>query len=1062
MRFESWARRVARLTWAVAFGASLSVPAWAQSTTARVEGQVKDESGAPVPGVTVTATNTATNSAKSVVTDAQGNYLLTPLAIGPYAIKAELTGFQTVSTRLTLQVNDVARIDLGLKLGQMSEVVEVVGAAPLIEKSASALGTVIDSAQVEDLPLNGRNFTQLATLAPGVNRGVPGGNASGASGNAETFRYGEVGGAALSVNGVREQGNAYYYDGMDNNERLVNTVVFFPSPDALQEFKVITANAPAEFGRSGGGVINLVSKSGTNQLTGGVYWFNRPRDLAATPSFSPTKPEYSYDDFGATLGGPLVKDKTFFFLNYHGGRSKIPVEAGNYVTVPTAKMRNGDFSELLDPGFTSLGRPIIIYDPVTGQPFPGNVIPGNRIDPVGRNYLNAFPLPTRGDRYTQNYLTNRLRDTQIDDFDVRLDHNLSSNDSLFARFSYTNSERFDPGRIPGYQAGFGSGTAEAEAYGGVLGYTKVFSPSVINELRLGYNHLRYGFLPVGYGTNQNAALGIPGPGGITGDNGISLIGGGNGNWIEYLGDFGQFIVTQKTFQLTDSLTWIKGRHNLKLGGTLLLADLTAERSQIGKGFYFYPDGTSFEAGRTGFEVSEMLMGRTSFTATGVPDYSPTTTRAWENSLFVQDDFRVNSKLTLNLGLRWDVFTPYYEQDDKLANFDPATFSLVLPGQNGVPRSTVDTDWDNLGPRVGFAYQVDDKTVVRGSWGIFYSLDRGGIDNQLTENPPYTVTQYRFGGAGSNVRLSDPIPLPVAIDPDNPVLPDGSGIVYVPRDTETNQYQQFNLGFQRELSENTAASVFYVGTRGDNLTAVVSQAGFSGDVQGRLTNVSNVASSSYDSLQLALRRTSATSLSYLFAYTWGHALNDSPGPYPGPGGSVVPTIADDLGVDKGNADYDVRHRLTLALTYPLPWAKDNVILGGWSINSIVTLQTGNWFSVFQSGSRPNRVGDPNEGGAGNAEQWFNTDAFASNALPGDRAGRNIVEGPPLRTVDLSLFKNFKLVGRSSLELRFEGFNILNSSQFGIPNQYFGDSNFGTITQTRLNSERQFQIAARLTF
>lgn len=1062
MRFESWARRVARLTWAVAFGASLSVPAWAQSTTARVEGQVKDESGATVPGVTVTATNTATNAAKSAVTDSQGNYLLTPLAIGPYVVKAELTGFQTVSTRVTLQVNAVARIDLGLKLGQMSEVVEVTGAAPIIEKSASSIGTVIDAGQVENLPLNGRNFTQLATLAPGVNRGVPSGNASGASGNAETFRYGEVGGAALSVNGVREQGNAYYYDGMDNNERLVNSVVFFPSPDALQEFKVITANAPAEFGRSGGGVINLVSKSGSNQLSGGAYWFNRPRSLAATPAFALKKPEYSYDDFGATLGGPLVKDKTFFFLSYHGARTKIPVEAGGRVTVPTARMRTGDFSELLNPSFTGIGRAIIIYDPVTGQPFPGNIIPANRIDPVGQRYLNAFPAPTFADRYQQNYATNRLRDTQIDDFDVRLDHNLTSSDSLFARFSYSNSERFDPGRIPGYQAGFGSGTAEAKAYGGLLGYTKVFSPNVINELRLGYNHLRYGFLPVGFGANQNAALGIPGPGGITSDNGISLVGGGNGSWIEYLGDFGQFIVTQKTFQLNESLTWIKGRHNLKLGGTVLLADLTPERSQIGKGFYFYPDGTSFEAGRTGFEVSEMLMGRTSFTATGVPDYSPVTTRAWENSLFVQDDVRINPKLTLNLGLRWDVFTPYYEKDDKLANFDPATFSLVLPGQNGAPRSTVDTDWNNLGPRVGFAYQVNDKMVVRASWGLFYSLDRGGIDNQLTENPPYTVTQYRFGGAGSNVRLSDPIPLPVAIDPNNPVLPDGSGIVYVPRDSKTNQYQQFNLGLQRELTGSTAVSVFYVGTRGDNLTAVTSQAGFSGDVQGRLTTVANVASSSYDSLQLALRRSSTEGLSYLFAYTWGHALNNSPGPYPGPGGIVVPTIVDDLGVDKGNADYDVRHRLTLALTYPLPFAKDNNILGGWSVNSIVTLQTGNWFSVYQSGSRPNRVGDPNEGGQRNAEQWFNTAAFVSNATSGDRAGRNIVEGAPLRTIDLSLFKNFKLVGRTALELRFEGFNILNSSQFDIPNQYFGDANFGRITQTRLNSERQFQIAARLTF
>jgi hypothetical protein len=1070
MRTVSYAWRAARLGLVAVVLAGASLPMWAQSTTARIEGVAKDETGAALPGVSVTGTNSGTNFSKTAVTDGEGNYILTPLPIGNYVVKAELSGFQTTTTRVTLTVNQVARIDFDLKLGTQTETVEVVGAAPILDKSTSTLGTVIDSTQVENLPLNGRNFTQLATLAPGVNRGVPGGNASGSQGNAETFRYGEVGGAAISANGVREQGNAYFYDGVDNNERLVNTVVFFPSPEALQEFRVITANAPAEFGRSGGAVFNLITKSGTNAYSGSAYWFNRPRGLAATPAFAAEKPEFKRNDFGATFGGPIVKDKTFFFADYHGLRSTLPVEAGNRVTVPTARMRNGDFSELLNPAFTGLGRPIIIYDPLTGLPFPGNIIPAGRINPVGRNYLNAFPLPTDTSRYTRNYLTQRQRDTTLDDFDVRLDHNFTTSDQLFLRFSFSNTDRFDPGRIPGYQAGFGSGTAFAKAYGGALGYTKVFSPTVINELRVGYNRLRYGFLPVGYGSDQNSAIGIGGPGGINTASGISLVGGGDGTWIEYLGDFGQFIVTQKVYQIGDSLTWIEGRHNFKFGGTLLMADLTSERTQVGKGFYFYPDQTTPSPGRTGFEVSEMLIGTTAFTSTGQPGFVPFNTRSFENSLFVQDDWRVSDRLTLNLGLRWDVFTPYYEKDDRLANFIP-TFGangqitggqLVLAGQGDTPRSTVDTDWNNFGPRVGFAYQLDDKTVLRGGWGLFYSLDRGGIDNQLTENPPFTVTQYRFGGPAATVRLSDPIPLPDPVDPANPVLPDGSGVVYIPRDTKTNQYHQFNVTAQRQLDTQTAVSVGYVGTRGDNLTARTSSAGFSGSVQGRLTTLTNIASSSYDSLQVALRRTSATGLSYLASYTWGHALNDSPGPFPGPGGFLVPTIQNDLGVDKGNADYDIRHRFTLAATWPLPFAKDDAVLGGWSINTIVTLQTGNWFSVFQDGARPDVVSDPNSGGARNADQWFNTAAFVRRAGAVGTAGRNIVEGPPLRTVDLSLFKTFKLAGRTALELRIEGFNIFNSSQFEIPNQFFGSPDFGRITQTRLNSERQVQLAARLTF
>jgi hypothetical protein len=881
-----------------------------------------------------------------------------------------------------------------------------------------------------------------------------------------------VGGGAVSVNGVREQGNSYYYDGIDNNERLVNSLVFFPSPDALQEFRTITANASAEFGRAGGAITNLISRSGTNDPHGSAYWYKRPDWAAATPTFAAQKPQFNRDQFGATLGGPLIKDRTFFFASYAGLSSTVPVEIGNQVTVPTARMRQGDFSELLDPSFTGANGPIRIYDPATGVPFPGNIIPANRLDPVAVRYLNAYPLPEITTRSTRNYNVKRESDATVHDADLRFDHHLSNTDQLFLRGSFSDSNKVDPGRIPGFQAGFGSGTAEARAFSGAFGYTKVFSATVVNELRAGYVNYRYGFLPVGYGNNQNADLGIPGPGGISTANGISLIGGGDGRYIEYLGDFGQYIVRQHTYQLSDSVSWIRGAHSLKFGGTALAADLIFERSQYGKGFYFYPDAVATPdnpppLGRTGYEVAEMLIGKTSFTATGMPTFDPRTTRNYEISLFAQDDWRVSSRLTFNLGLRWDLFTPYVEKDDRMANFEP-TFSngaitggrIVLAGQNGVSRSTVNTDTNNFGPRVGVAYQLGTRTVLRGSYGLFYALDRGGIDNQLTENPPFTLSAFRFDGPGASVRLSEPIPLPPSVNPNDPKLPDGAGVVYVPKDTKTSLYHQFNVGVQHELAHDTAVSVFYVGTRGRNLTSQTQVPGFNGDIQGRLRTLANVADSWYDSLQVSVRRSSGR-LSYLASYTWGHALNDSPGPFPGPGGFLTPTIANALGVDKGNADFDVRQRMTLAATWALPFARDNGLLGGWSLNGILTLQTGNWFSVFANGTRADLVGDPNTGPR-TADQWFNTAAFATPTGPDARSGRNIVEGPGLTTVDLSLFKTVKLGGRAGLELRAESFNLLNTPQYGTPGQFLGDVNFGRITQTRQNSERQFQLAARLTF
>lgn len=959
----------------------------------------------------------------------------------------------------------------------MTETVEVVAQTPMLERATSSIGTVIDNQQVEDLPLNGRNFTQLATLTPGVTRGIPGSVSGGGSGggDAESFRYADTGGAALSVNGLREQFNNYMLDGVDNNESLVGSTMIFPPVEGIQEFRVITTNAAAEFGRAGGAVINVVTKSGTNALNGSGFWNYRPAALAATPYFvkenNGEKPDFNRHQFGGSVGGPIVSSKLFYFGEYAGLRSTVPVEAGGFVTVPTQRMRNGDFSELLNPGFTGLNAPIQIYNPLTGQPYAGNVIPTSQINPVGQKYLNAFPLPTRTDRYQRNYATDRSRDSQYDDGTARVDYVLSDNANLFGRFSYGIDGFEDPGRIPGYQAGFGAGATNNTSYGTAIGYNRVLSSTFINETRIGINYQRFAFEPVNYGVNQNAEIGIAGPGGVTSDNGISLVGGGNGQWIEYLGDFGPYIVPQTTLQVTNTTTWLRGPHTIKFGGTLMRRLLDQDRQQISKGFYFFSDFTATPGnvpglGFTGFEVSDMLIGRTSFTATGNPSYQVWKTRSWENSIFIQDDWQVNNRLTLNLGLRYDLFTPYYEVNDRMANFDPATNRIVLPGENGVPRATVDTDWNNFGPRAGFAYSIDEKTVLRGAYGIFYAVQRAGIDNELTQSAPYGTVQYRFGGPGANVALSEPIPLPVVVDPNSPVLPDGAKVVYAARDNKTPQIQQYSISLQRELNPRTSLMAAYVGTTGDYLLAVLSNAGFSGSVQDRLTTLENKASSQYNALQLQVRQSLWNGLSFLGSYTFSKATNDSPGPFPGFNiQAATPTDPDNLGLDEGRADYDRPHYFSLAGTYELPFGKDltgasAALLGGWQVNAVATFASGNPFSVYSGNLRAKQVGDPD--GPETVEEWFNTDAFVAAANASEISERNIVRAPGISTIDFSFFKMFRFAQDQGLEFRFEVFNLFDKAQFSIPGNFVGNSDYGQITSTRANTERQMQITLRYVF
>lgn len=1078
---------VMRLIASVAFLLLIISSSFAQTDTARIQGIVSDSNGAVLPGASVTATNLGTSRAVSTVTNENGEYTIPALPPGQYKLDVTQAAFKTTTQNVTLEVSQVAGLDFKLEPGVVTEVIQITDSLPLVQTENSAIGEVIQGRQVTELPLNGRNFTQLATLVPGVTRGVSDGDASGARGNAETFRNGSTGGAVLSVNGLRPQANSFLLDGIDNNESLVNTIIVFPPAEAIQEFRVQTSVAPSEFGRAGGAVINTTIKSGTNEYHGSGFEFLRNDNLDARETFAPTRQEFRRNQFGGTFGGPILKDKLFAFGDYQGLRQFLPLQVDR-ASVPTARMRMGDFSELLPT--------TIIRDPLTGLPFAGNIIPADRINPVGRAYLNAFPLPN-APGLRQNYITQRTQIQEFNDFDVRVDWNIRTNDQLFGRFSYGQDNSITSSRLPELPAGFGSGTNFNRTRSLAIGETHTFGPNVINELRLGYIRVFYGYTPPFQDQRISADLGIPNANTSPLLGGGALIGGFN-DQLEYTGDFGPFLVPQNTYQVADTMTVIRGPHNFRFGASIIRRQVNLFRPNRGKGFFMIGPGT----GRTtGYEVSELLAGFIDNYTIG-PPFGTVGTRNWETGFYFQDDWRVSRKLVLNLGLRYDLYTNPVEVADRQANFDIATNRILIAGQNGNSDSLVPTDKNNFAPRLGFAYDWngDGKTVIRGGYGIFYFLDRGGIDNQLAQNPPFSgFREFRFddgyritlSGRGPNGTLDSRLAigaLPTGelstLDLNNPQ----NVTVFAALPTnKTSMVQQYNLQIQRELWQDTALSVAYVGTHGSNLTTYYNynrQVYNAASGTRAFPNLGNVnvqdtsGSSSYNSLQAQLERRFSKGWQFLAAYTWAHAIDDSAGAFDNQTNRVD---FRNLPLERGNSSLDVRHRFVFSTLYQLPYGRGqqygsnisqpvDYLFGGWQLNSILTLQTGLPFDLTDPGNpetRPDVIGPINI--TGNPDMYFNTSAFARVPTNGagvklrpGTLGRNVLYGPGTKTLDMSLFKNFLITERIRTQFRAEVFNITNTPQFSQPNGDITSGDFGKIRGTRLGTNRQIQFALRLEF
>jgi hypothetical protein len=1167
--------------------AAFVFPVAAQSNKGTITGTVSDPTGAVVKDAKVVATNVATGEAREATTGDEGTYTMPALDPGVYRVTVDASGFsQSVVEEVKLDTAARQAVDVTLSAGGVSGgTVTVTADAQLAETETSVRGDLITGKQVTDLPIAQRNFTLLATLSPGVTRPVVGvlggggnfeGGANPVGSSTESTRFRESGGSVLVVNGARPTNNNFTLDGADNNEGQFGQIGIYPPPDAIAEFKIETSVAPAESGRAGGGIISATTKSGGNRVHGTLYEFYQGRKASALSRkdrddvrFNRGLTNRNTHQFGGTAGGPVFlprfgegtpylydgRNKTFWFFYYEGQRNATPSTTGDFgfVSVPTARMRVGDFSELLQPGtsrtFNTILGPRIapvgtVFCP-SGTPAPGNDIRncGVALSPAALNVLQAFPLPNVSGGLGDNFSTSRKEKYNRDGYGLRFDHNISGSDSIFFAYSSDKSSRardnnFPVGTSPtgnDLPSGFGAGNEFGDSRGVRLGETHIFSPTVINDARFGATRVEIGIFNTGVGgalgfdPNVSANLGIANTNVCGECSGSVLLGieepfqRGRQNQLEFIGDGGPFYFTSNNFSFADGLTWVRGTSTFKFGGDLRVrqnSNFDAGRAGAIKGQYQYGTAAGgFLAGNysgtfgptdSGSGAANFLFGYTpGFTSRGTPGTPPFLSNK-EIGFFGQNDWKVSQTLTLNLGLRYDIFTQPTERFDAQANYNPSNDTLVRAGENAPGgRDLVNSDLNNFGPSLGFAWSgfKDDKTVVlRGGYAIKYAVDTPGIPGVLQANSPqagsYGCSFNQVGTSAcpqlpSRFNLDTGIPLPLVslnIAPGQVFTPAGGAtVVRVDPDIKNELFHQFNLTGQWEFRPNWLAEIGYVGSRGRNLLVVRNlgnnNSGFPGarvvNTRGTVQSVEYIGDSQYDSLQSKVERRFTGGLSLITSYVWSHSIDNSPGNFcTGGTGPSTCGFSNPLRpeLDRGNSDFDVRHRFSFASVWELPFGRGrrfggdiprsaDLLIGGWQLNTDIYVQSGPVYSVFANGRRVDLLGDPTPTAANLAAgRQLNPAAFRAAVTPVFASdpggptfgslGRNVFRGERQEFVNASLFKNFRLTESFNVQLRAQAYNLFNHVNRFRPNTDLNSGDFGRDTAEQ--RRRQLEFGLRLEF
>ena len=1082
----------------------------AQQITGSIRGTVTDSTGAVVQGATVTVKQSETDLSRTAATNRGGNYVVLELPVGTYRLQITAKGFKEyVQTGISVDVNQSASVSPHLVIGSEIEVVQVTADADLIAPTETSMGKVVGGRELEDLPLNGRNFSQLGLLQPGVVPITPGLVEAG-GGLRDNQPY--------SVNGSRPESNNFLIDGADNFNGVDGGYVLKPPVDAISEFRIITQNASAEFGDALGSTTNIITRSGTNYFHGALWDFLRNDAVDARNYFQTQYLPLRQNQFGATVGGPIIKNKLFFFGYYEGFRNDQGVTA--LTTVPSMQERIGNFAELCPEGFTHgfCNNPQNqLFNVLANAPYPNNQLPS--INPVSQNLLKYFPEPNVG---TNLYSASGVINNDYNQFGIKVDDYLTQKDNLNFRYSFYQSSDLNPlspqgASVPGFPVGQGQ-----RAQNFVAQETHTFTPTLVGVLRFSFlrNKLLYGqsevhtppsSLGFQYSPSLPAAEGPPF---------IQISGYTNiGNPIT-----GPRNTYENLYNISGSMSWSRGKHLLKFGGGYQYQQINVTQGIATNGFFVFapfPVTDAFAGFLSGTPVV-FLQGFGNFTRH---------IRGNELNFYAQDTYKVSPRITLNLGLRYELPMPDTEINNLQSMFIPGRQSVVMPnaptgllypGDPGIPAGLIQMDKTAFAPRVGIAYDVfgDGKTLITSAYGIFYEpyyTGQGGPLQTPISAPPYLATpQVSLPNFADPYNGNPPIPGAFSTPLTNLTLAPNMTLPYS---------QEWNLNLQHSFGRDYLFEIGYVGTKGTHLprfiegNPAVFVPGYvngqpisnSGNANQRrlysgctladspsscifssMGEIASIANSSYNALEMSLQKRFTHGVSFLASYTWSKSIDDASS-FNMTGSEAKPVAGEndlaqnpfDLAAERGLSMFDARNRFVFTYTWDLPFWVDGHewykhVLGGWQLNGIVTLMSGTPFTVFDSNDvsaqgsapeitgfsaqRPNLVGDPNNG-PHSVNAWLNASAFQQldpvlDAGQFGNAGRNIAIGPDYLDWDFGALKNIKVAESMSLQFRAELFNILNHPNFRLPDSDISSPTFNQILAAR--DPRQVQFAMKFLF